>query len=65
MKIKRYLISYSSGILRIRDRQENKFIYNISIHNQDIAENIMDKWKSKNYNIKIKLNGRCRTIQKV
>ena len=65
MKIKRYLISYSSGILRIRDRQDNKFIYNMSIHNQDIAESIMNKWKSKNYNIKIRLNGRCRTIQNV
>ena len=65
MKIKRYLISYSSGILRIRDRQENRFIYNISIHNQDIAETIMNKWIAKNYNIKIKLNGRCRTIQNV
>ena len=65
MKIKRYLISYSSGILRIRDRQENKFIYNISIHNQDIAETIMNKWIAKNYNIKIKLNGLCRTIQNV
>lgn len=64
MKIKRYLISYTSGILRIRDRQTKELI-KYSIHNQDIAESIMNKWIKKNYDIKIRLNGRCRTIQNV
>ena len=64
MKIKRYLISYTSGILRIRDRQTKELI-KYSIHNQQIAESIMQKWIAKNYDIKIRLNGRCRTIQNV